>query len=141
MEWISFSAPARMTTGCPCARTIAGAASSPAPTPAMNSRRRIRNVIDALLCCLREMQKTCRLAQHPEEFPHLPDKQLRLLEGREMTALRHFPPVPDVGVAALHPAPHRRDDLLGKHGDAARDRHLVRRSAFWAKALPIQPRR
>src|SRR4249919_960216 len=49
MEWISFRAPARMTTG-PSARTIAGLANNPAPRPAprpaMNSRRRIPDVIE-----------------------------------------------------------------------------------------------
>src|ERR1043166_10017048 len=48
MEWINFSAPARMTTG-PSARTMAGLANNPAPRPAprpaMNSRRRIPDVI------------------------------------------------------------------------------------------------
>ena len=29
MEWINFSAPARMTIGSPSARTIAGAAKTP----------------------------------------------------------------------------------------------------------------
>ena len=33
--------PARMTIGSPSARTMAGAANSPAPRPAMNSRRRM----------------------------------------------------------------------------------------------------
>src|SRR3979490_1208209 len=47
------------------------------------------------------------VAQRPEEVPHLPDKQLRLLESREMAALRHFTPVPDIRVTDLHPAPHR----------------------------------
>src|SRR5882762_656681 len=60
MEWISFSAPARMTIGWPSARTMAGAAKSPAPRPVMNSRRRIPNDIEALLCCQKGMQKTCR---------------------------------------------------------------------------------
>src|SRR5882724_4353047 len=51
-----------MTTGCPCARPMAGAAKTTTPRPDMNSRRRMRNVIDALLCYPREMQNTCRLS-------------------------------------------------------------------------------
>src|SRR5436305_9621891 len=60
MEWNSFSAPARMTIGSPSARTIAGAAKSPTPTPAMNSRRRIPDVIDETPLLRQEMQQTCR---------------------------------------------------------------------------------
>jgi hypothetical protein len=49
-----------MMIGWPSARTMAGAAKSPAPRPVMNSRRRIPNDIKALLLLPKGMQKTCR---------------------------------------------------------------------------------
>src|SRR5712671_597031 len=79
--------------------------------------------------------------KRPEEVPHFPDEQLRLLEGREVATFRHFAPMPNIGVARFHPPPHRRDDLLGKHGNAARYRDLEGRPALRPKALPIKARR
>src|ERR1700749_1274519 len=42
-------------------------------------------------------------AQLAEEAAHLLHEQLRLLECREMTALRHLAPMLDVGIGRLHP--------------------------------------
>src|SRR6478609_3783076 len=73
-------------------------------------------------------------AHRLEEFPDVANIQLRLLECGEMPALLHLAPVRDVGKVRLHPAPDRRDDLLGEHGDAGR--HVdPRRGAAFAKTL------
>src|ERR1700760_4579660 len=76
--------------------------------------------------------------QLPEEAPHLPDEQLRLLEGCEMAALGHLAPVLDVGKGLIHPLPHRRHNLLGEDCDTGRHHHLI--GARAAKAFPIEPR-
>src|SRR5690349_9706631 len=57
-------------------------------------------------------------AQLAKEAAHLLHEQLRLLEGCEMSALRHLAPMLDVGIGRLHPAPHRRHDLPWEDGDA-----------------------
>ena len=47
----------------------------------------------------------------------------------------------DVGKARLHPLAHRRDDLLGEHGNAGRHCDVVRRPPLRPETLPIEPRR
>src|SRR3954447_18175892 len=78
------------------------------------------------------------LTHCPEKISHLADEQVGLLERGEVTALRHFVPMPDIAVTRFHPAPHWRDDLFWKHGNAGRYRDLVRGPALWPKTLPIE---
>src|SRR4029453_10043600 len=80
-------------------------------------------------------------ANFPEEVAHFRDEQIRLLERREMAALRHLAPVGDVGIARFHPLAHRRYDFLGEHGDAGRHLDGMGRAPLWPEALPIQTRR
>src|SRR5438128_8693112 len=59
-------------------------------------------------------------AKLAEEVAHFRDEEIRLLECREMAALRHLAPMGDVGIARLHPLAHRRHDFLGEHRNAGR---------------------
>src|ERR1044072_7607081 len=76
-----------------------------------------------------------RSANFPEVIPHFLDEKLRLLERREMAALRHLAPMRDVGIARLHPLAHRRHDLLGEYRDTGRYFYGVR-SAVSAQSSP-----
>src|ERR1044072_3033679 len=95
------SASARSTVAPSCCGWIPDSAPLPAlPTPrgvlhaSMINASAMIVVLD--LVCWRH------LSEFPEVVPHFLDEEVRLLERREVAALRHLAPMRDVGIARLH---------------------------------------
>src|ERR1700755_1103019 len=93
-----------------------------APLPALPTPRGVlqASMINASAMIASSFFLVVVSANFAEVVAHFLYEQVRLLECREMAALRHLAPVRDVDIACFHPLAHRRHDLLGEHGHARR---------------------
>src|SRR5262245_5193421 len=89
-----------------------------APLPALPTPRGVRHasminasamMFSSFLSLSQRFLVSANLAEVVAHFLH---EQVRLLECREMAALRHLAPMRDVDIGRLHPLAHRRHDLL-----------------------------
>jgi hypothetical protein len=81
-----------------------------------------------------------QFAQRPEPRPELGGEELRLLPGREVTALVHLVVVDEPGIRPLGPAPGRLVLFAGEyaHGDRDGNAFGVEKAAL---VFPIETRR